>query len=252
MKLHPIIGALGITLLLSGCQGMNSDGLLTSGVGAFQAYTLSDAQVKQLSDEACKQQDSKATLAPANSVYTQRLKKISQALGDNINGMPVNYKVYMTKDVNAFAMANGCIRVYSGLMDLMNDNEVEGVLGHEMGHVALGHVKKGMQVAMGTNAVRIAAASAGGVVGELSQSQLGDLSEKLVNAQFSQRQESEADDYSYDLLRQRKINPNGLVTSFEKLASLDGGRQSSMLDDHPSSAGRAQHIRDRMTADGLK
>lgn len=107
----------------------------------------------------------------------------------------MNYKVYQTKDVNAFAMANGCIRVYSGLMDLMNDNEVEAVIGHEMGHVALGHVKKGMQVALGTNAVRAAAASAGGIVGSLSQSQLGDLGEKLVNSQFSQRQESEADDY---------------------------------------------------------
>ncbi|STV86595.1 peptidase M48 Ste24p [Klebsiella michiganensis] len=42
----------------------------------------------------------------------------------------------------------------------MNDNEVEAVIGHEMGHVALGHVKKGMQVALGTNAVRAAAASA--------------------------------------------------------------------------------------------
>ncbi len=56
-------------------------------------------------------------------------------------------------------MANGCIRVYSGLMDMMTDNEVEAVIGHEMGHVALGHVKKGMQVALGTNAVRVAAAS---------------------------------------------------------------------------------------------
>ncbi|MCP5762619.1 metalloprotease LoiP, partial [Klebsiella pneumoniae] len=79
----------------------------------------------------------------------------------------VNYKVYMAKDVNAFAMANGCIRVYSGLMDMMTDNEVEAVIGHEMGHVALGHVKKGMQVALGTNAVRAAAASAGGIVGSL-------------------------------------------------------------------------------------
>ncbi len=91
----------------------------------------------------------------------------------------------MAKDVNAFAMANGCIRVYSGLMDMMTDNEVEAVIGHEMGHVALGHVKKGMQVALGTNAVRVAAASAGGIVGSLSQSQLGDLGEKSVNSQFS-------------------------------------------------------------------
>ncbi|MHA0913470.1 M48 family metallopeptidase [Kosakonia cowanii] len=252
MKIRPALLALGMATLLAGCQNMDSNGFLSSGAEAFQAYTLSDAQVIALSDDACKQMDSKATIAPASSEYSQRVNKIAAALGDNINGQKVNYKVYVTKDVNAFAMANGCIRVYSGLMDMMTDNEVEAVVGHEMGHVALGHVKKGMQVALGTNAVRAAAASAGGVVGSLSQSQLGALGEKLVNSQFSQRQESEADDYSYDLLRKRGINPVGLATSFEKLAKMDQGRQSSMFDDHPASEARAQHIRDRMAADGIK
>ncbi|WP_312269527.1 M48 family metallopeptidase [Pseudescherichia sp.] len=252
MKIRQALLALGVAAALTGCQNMDSNGLLSSGAEAFQAYSLSDAQVKALSDESCKELDSKATLAPADSPYRQRLDKIASALGDNINGQPVNYNVYITKDVNAFAMANGCIRVYSGLMDMMNDNEVEAVIGHEMGHVALGHVKRGMQVALGTNAVRVAAASAGGVVGSLSQSQLGDLGEKLVNAQFSQRQEAEADDYSYDLLRKRGINPSGLATSFEKLAQQEAGRQSSMFDDHPASEARAQHIRERMEADGLK
>ncbi|AMO47247.1 putative metalloprotease [Kosakonia oryzendophytica] len=252
MKIRPALLALGMTTLLAGCQNMDSGGFLSSGAEAFQAYTLSDAQVKALSDDACKQMDSKASIAPASSPYSQRLSKIAAALGDNINGQPVNYKVYVAKDVNAFAMANGCIRVYSALMDMMTDNEVEAVIGHEMGHVALGHVKKGMQVALGTNALRAAAASAGGIVGSLSQSQLGALGEQLVNSQFSQRQESEADDYSYDLLRKRGINPSGLATSFEKLAKMEEGRQSSMFDDHPASAERAQHIRDRMAADGIK
>jgi len=252
MKIRQALLALGVAAALTGCQNMDSNGLLSSGAEAFQAYSLSDAQVKALSDESCKELDSKATLAPANSPYRQRLDKIASALGDNINGQAVNYNVYITKDVNAFAMANGCIRVYSGLMDMMNDNEVEAVIGHEMGHVALGHVKRGMQVALGTNAVRVAAASAGGVVGSLSQSQLGDLGEKLVNAQFSQRQEAEADDYSYDLLRKRGINPSGLATSFEKLAQQEAGRQSTMFDDHPASKARAQHIRERMEADGIK
>jgi len=252
MKIRSALLALGIAATLTGCQNMDSNGLLSSGAEAFQAYSLSDEQVKTLSDKACQEMDAKATIAPASSEYSKRLSKIAAALGDNINGQPVNYKVYQTKDVNAFAMANGCIRVYSGLMDLMNDNEVEAVIGHEMGHVALGHVKKGMQVALGTNAVRAAAASAGGIVGSLSQSQLGDLGETLVNSQFSQRQESEADDYSYDLLRKRGINPAGLATSFEKLAKLEAGRQSSMFDDHPASEARAQHIRDRMKADGIK
>lgn len=249
MKIRPALLALGMTTLLAGCQNMDSNGFLSSGAEAFQAYTLSDAQVIALSDDACKQMDSKATIAPASSEYSQRVNKIAAALGDNINGQPVNYKVYVTKDVNAFAMANGCIRVYSGLMDMMTDNEVEGVLGHEMGHVALGHTRKAMQLAYATTAARTAAASVGGVIGSLSQSQLGEMGEKLVNAQFSQTQESQADDYSYDLMKKRNINPEGLVTSFEKLAKLEQGRQSSMFDSHPASEARAAHIRERIAAD---
>jgi putative metalloprotease len=81
-----------------------------------------------------------------------------------------------------WVMANGCVRVYSGLMDMMND----GAVGHEMGHVLLGHAKKAMQVACATSVARSVASSAAGVAGALSGSQLGDLSEKLINAQFSQ------------------------------------------------------------------
>ncbi|OON39510.1 metalloprotease [Izhakiella australiensis] len=235
--------------LLAGCQNVDNNALMQSGAQAYQAMALSDAQVKELSNKSCEQMDKEAQIAPPESPYSQRLSKIAAALGDNINGTPANYKVYLTKDVNAWAMANGCIRVYSGLMDMMDDNEVEGVLGHEMGHVALGHTRKAMQVAFGTTAARTAAAASGGIIASLSQSQLGEMGEKLVNAQFSQTQESQADDYSYDLLKKRGIDPQGLVTSFEKLAKLEQGRQSSMFDDHPPSATRAEHIKDRIAAD---
>ncbi|ANI30028.1 metalloprotease [Yersinia entomophaga] len=248
MNIRTSLMALSITALLSGCQNMNTEGLMQSGAQAFQAATLSDTDVRTLSDKSCAEMDQKAQIAPADSEYSKRLAKISAALGDNINGTPANYKVYVTKDVNAWAMANGCIRVYSGLMDMMTDNEVEGVLGHEMGHVALGHTRKAMQVAYGTIALRTAASSAGGIATSLSQSQLADIGEKLVNAQFSQKQESEADDYSFELLKKRGIDPNGLVTSFEKLAKMEGGRGSSLFDDHPASQARADHIRERITS----
>ncbi|MBP2168177.1 putative metalloprotease [Erwinia toletana] len=248
MKLKTAALAFSVATLLAGCQNLDTSALMQSGAQAYQAATLSDAQVKELSDKSCQQMDSEAQIAPASSTYAKRLAKISAALGDNINGTPANYKVYVTKDVNAWAMANGCIRVYSGLMDMMTDNEVEGVLGHEMGHVALGHTRKAMQVAYATTAARSAAGAAGGIAASLSQSQLGDLGEKLVNAQFSQTQESQADDYSFDLLKKRGINPNGLVTSFEKLAKLEGGHQSSMFDSHPASAARAEHIKERIAA----
>ena len=44
------------------------------------------------------------------------------------------------------------------------------------------------------------------------------------------------------------ISTQGLVGSFEKLASLDGGRTQSMFDSHPPSTERAQHIRDRIAS----
>ncbi|MGL4317580.1 MAG: M48 family metallopeptidase [Pseudomonas sp.] len=248
MKLQRPLSALALATLLGGCQNMTPDTMLQSGMLAMQAATLSDAEVKSTADQACVQMDTENPIAEPGSEYSQRLDKIAANLGSEINGTPVNYKVYLTDEVNAWAMANGCVRVYSGLMDLMNDNEVEGVLGHEMGHVALGHTKKAMQTAYATSAARnVAAGSGNGAVAALSSSQLGELGEALVNAQFSQSQESAADDFSFELLTQRGIPREGLASAFDKLAQQGGG-DSSMFDSHPGSADRAAHIRQRIAA----
>lgn len=238
--------------LLSGCKnmhGVDTHALVGSGMTAYKAATLSDADVKAMSQDACKQMDSESQLVSSSSKYTKRLNKIAKALGNNINGTPVNYKVYMTSDINAWAMANGCVRVYSGLMDLMTDNEVEGVLGHEMGHVALGHSRKAMQTAYATVAARDAISATNGAAASLSKSQLGDVAEGMINSAFSRTQESEADDFSYDLLKKRGVSTQGLVGSFDKLAALDAGHTKSLFDSHPPSTERAQHIRDRIAAD---
>jgi putative metalloprotease len=146
-------------------------------------------------------------------------------------------------------MANGCIRVYSGLMDLMNDDELRGVIGHEIGHVALGHSKSRMQTAYAASAVRGLAGAAGGVAAQLSQSQAGDLGEKFINAQFSQANESAADNYSFDLLTERKLERKGLVSAFDKLAKLGGGGTgSSLMSSHPPSAERSTRMQKRLDA----
>jgi putative metalloprotease len=128
----------------------------------------------------------------------------------------------------------------------MTDDEVRGVVGHEIGHVALGHTKAAMQVAYATAAARGVLGSAGSAtLTALSSSQLGELGETLINAQFSQRQETAADDYSFDLLTKNKANRQALVTAFRKLSELDGGK-SSMLSSHPGSLERAKHIEARL------
>ena len=253
MKNAKVMLALAVSAtLLVGCKNMQSvdtNALVGSGMTAYKAATLSDGEVKALSNDACQQMDGDNKLASQSSKYTKRLNKIAKALGNNINGTAVNYKVYMTSDVNAWAMANGCVRVYSGLMDMMTDNEVEGVLGHELGHVALGHSRKAMQTAYATVAARDAISATSGTAAQLSKSQLGDVAEGMINSAFSRSQESEADDFSYDLMKKRGISTQGLVGSFDKLATLDAGHSKSLFDSHPPSAERAQHIRDRIAAD---
>ncbi|OCG03993.1 M48 family metallopeptidase [Gilliamella sp. wkB112] len=231
------------TMSLVGCKSMNADDLTSLGMKSLKAATLSDNDVKSLSAQSCAQMDAQSKVAPANSAYTKRLNKIAKTLGNNINGTPISYKVYLTKDVNAWAMANGCVRVYSGLMDMMTDNEIQGVVGHEIGHVALGHSKKAMQVAYATEIARDAAAASGNAaVASVSKSQLGALAAAVVNSQFSQSQEKDADNYSFDFLVQKNINPAGLATAFDKL----GGGNASLLSSHPSSADRAKNIRTKL------
>jgi len=248
------VAALG-ALLLAACgnnttqvSAANAEGLVTAGKSALQAATLSDAEVVQLSERSCAEVDASSKIAAPKSKYALRLAKIVKGMPKEVNGVSINYKVYETKEVNAWAMNNGCVRIYSGLMDLMKDDEVRGVVGHEIGHVALGHSKKAMQVAYAAGAARqVAAASGNSAVAALSSSDIGAIAEKLVNAQFSQAQESAADDYAFDLLTAAKLKREGLVTAFEKLAKL--GDNSSMLSSHPASSERAQHIRDRLSAE---
>lgn len=235
----PLVAAMSLV----GCKNMSADSLSDLGMKSFKAATLSDDDVKSLSAQSCAQMDAQSKVASAKSKYTKRLNRIAKSLGKNIDGTPISYKVYITKDVNAWAMANGCVRVYSGLMDMMTDNEIKGVLGHELGHVALGHSKKAMQVAYAAEIARDAAAASGNAtVASLSSSTIGALAEKVINAQFSQAQEQEADNFSFDYLVKKKINPAGLATAFDKL----GGGDASILSSHPSSAKRAENIRNKL------
>ena len=249
MQLNKMALAVLAGVALAGCTetvGINQ--LAGLGGKAVQAFSLSDAEVIDLSNQSCVEMDQGNQVAAANNKYHQRLQKLVKPLAKDLNGQTPNFKVYMTPELIAWAMANGCIRVYSGLMDKMNDDELRGIIGHEMGHVELGHSKKSMQTAYGISIARDAASAAGGgIVTALSQSQLGDLTEAFLNAQFSQSQETAADDYAFDLLQSKKLNTSGLVSGFQKLAELDGG-QGGVMSSHPGSTARAERMQGKINA----
>jgi len=84
--------------------------------------------------------DKRNRVASPNSKYSKRLRKLTKGF-KSVNGQPLNFKVYQSKEVNAFATPDGSIRVYTGLMDKMSDNELVFVIGHEIGHIVEGHSK---------------------------------------------------------------------------------------------------------------
>jgi putative metalloprotease len=211
-------------------------GALNSGVTAAKGMSLSDDDIKAISDQACTEQDKTNKIAPPGSKYAARLAKLTQGLTSE-DGISLNFKVYLTPSVNAWAMANGCVRVYSGLMDIASDDEIRSVVGHEIGHAKLGHTKAKMKTAYMTRAAHQAAAASGGKVGAIASSELGAVAEAFINAQFSQKEESEADVYGYHFMVKHHYDPHAMVTILRKLPP-GGGLMSS----HPSSPDRAAKI----------
>lgn len=248
--------AASVMLLFSGCgsSGLNYETLLGGASKALQAATISDGQVQNYVHEYVTYSDQQNKVAPSNSEYSVRLAKLTQGL-NSVDGVPLNFKVYLTNDVNAFACADGSVRVYSGLMDRMTDDEVLGVIGHEIGHVAHKDTKNAFKHALMTSAILDGVASTSNTAAALTQGQLGQLGETLVSSKYSQKQESNADDYGYDFLKANGKNPWAMAMAFTKLEELEGNVQNSglsqMFSSHPSTPDRIQHIVDRCHKDNI-
>ena len=166
----------------------------------------------------------------------------------------MNFKVYNVIDVNAFACADGSVRVFSSLMDIMSDDELLGVIGHEVGHVAHHDSKKAFKQALLTSALRDGISSTGGVAAALTDSQLGDLGEALAGAKYSQKQESNADDYGYEFLKSHGKNPYAMALSFTRLKELQGSQKSDkmtqLFSSHPDLDKRIERMTKRAQQEG--
>lgn len=78
---------------------------------------------------------------------------------------------------------------------------------------------------------------------------LGILAESLMNAQFSQLEEKEADDYGLTFLKRNKHNPQVAVSALKKLAML--GKDHSFLSSHPDPEKRAERLQSQLEGKAL-
>ncbi len=248
------LALLAITNISTAQIKLNSKtiGAVNKGVNAA-AY--SDADAARDAAAAVKWMDTHNPVAAANDPYTLRLNKIF-GKHNNEDGLKLNYKVYKVVDINAFACADGSVRVFSSLMDLMTDDELLAIIGHEIGHVKNHDSKDAMKAALTRSAVADAAGSQSGAVAVLTDSQLGALADAMLDSKHSRKQETEADSYSYDFMKKHGYNVMGAYNAFMTLAKLseEGDKATKfqkMMSSHPDSKARAEEVKKKAVKDGL-
>jgi putative metalloprotease len=226
-------------LTLTACENTDLRLATEAGMDAMKAATLTTQEILEIAVQSAKYSDGQNKIAPPENKHAERLQRlVGGYLQDG--SIRFNYGVYLSPVVNAFAMADGTIRIYSGLMDMLTDGELRFVIGHEMGHIAKNHIRKKIQLGYAASALRKGIASQTGVVGDMARSALGDFAQTLMNAQFSQLEEKEADDYSLGFLKRESFEPRDAVGALRKIATLGGNH--SFLSSHPDPVLRADRL----------
>lgn len=249
---------LGILLAVFGFNKMNAQILSDKAMGAVgkgvSGFTFSDADAVALAKQSIAELDANNPVAGPADGYAIRLERVFGKHAST-DGVTLNYKVYLVKDINAFACADGSVRVFAGLMDIMDDNQLLAVIGHEIGHVVNHDTRDAIKAAYKKEALLDAASSQSGKMETLTQSQLGQLGSAMIDSKHSRKQESEADAFSYDFMKKNGYDVNAVESAFRILQNLSEGSDASfmtkMMSSHPDSGKRADAAKKKATKDGL-
>ncbi len=159
------------------------------------------------------------------------------------------FKFHLLADqetVNAFALPGGQIFITEALFRrLKSEDQLAGVLGHEMGHVVARHSNEQMANS------RLWSGLAQGLGVLLSDghnnsgAQIANMVAQWRVMKFSRDDESEADALGVRFMMQAGYNPEALIGVMEILAQVSGGANSSdFMSSHPNPANRMEHIRE--------
>ena len=190
-------------------------------------------------------------------------KDLSRPLISAAGLEPSNVNVVMLNDpeINAFVATGQTVYIYSGLiMKADNANQLQGVIAHELGHVAGGHaIRSGegekaaagisiLSLLLGAAAMAAGAGNAGfGIIAAGQQlAQNNYLS-------FSRAQESSADSAGATYLSKAGISGKGTLDFFKKLENqefrLAIAQTDSYARTHPLSSERIAALEQRYEAD---
>ncbi len=174
------------------------------------------------------------------------VNRIGQRLVNALGPQPFEYRFYVTRDarVNAFAVPGGVIYLHAGLLlRAETEDEVAGVLGHEIAHIHSHHLARQQEAsrAMGYAAML-------GMLLAAVRPEVGAGTAALQAAtqlQYQRELEQEADYQGARLLREAGYDPQGMLVFFKKLLDEQRGSPASQtpyLLSHPLTETRLTNL----------
>ncbi len=143
--------------------------------------------------------------------------------------------------LNAFATPGGYIYVYTGLIKFLDtEDQLAGVMGHEIAHADLRHSTRQMTSSYGVSTL-LAVATGSAESGAVQQVLSG-----LTSLKFSRNHETEADTYSVNYLCNTKYDSAGAAGFFKKIEGSSSTPQ--FLSTHPNPSNRVENIEKQAAA----
>jgi len=150
--------------------------------------------------------------------------------------------------LNAFCTPGGYIYFYTGILHyLESEDQLAGVLGHEIGHADLRHSTRQLTATYGLQTMLEL------IGGNVGTDLLAELTAGLVSLKFSRNHEKEADERSVHYLCATDYNAAGGAGFFEKIqAQGDGANVPQFLSTHPNPDNRIEQYYNQKTTKGCQ
>jgi len=153
------------------------------------------------------------------------LDNIGQSLVAHIGPTPFEFKFYLinAKDPNAFAIPGGYIFVTTGLLVLAeSEQEIAGVLSHEISHVAARHISQLIERSKRLNiasmvAILAAMLAGGGGAGSQAGATMAMATAEALALKYTRDMETDADQNSLQYIIKAGYDPNGMITFLNRI-----------------------------------
>ncbi|NDV90213.1 M48 family metalloprotease [Alteromonas sp. 345S023] len=237
-----------IALTLTACA--------TSPTGRNQMLLYSDSQLSEMGDQAfsgMKEELKISNKSVQNSYVECVARAITAQVPSSVYSGQWEIVVFDDEQVNAFALPGGKIGVYTGLLNVAeNQHQLAAVIGHEVGHVIAEHGNERMSqstiINVGTQAVgQVLSAN------EVTQSApimaaIGLGVQVGVQLPFSRTHESEADLIGLQLMAESGFDPRQSVNLWQNMdAASSGDRPLELLSTHPAPQTRIEDLQANMS-----